>query len=137
MFQSIQNLVKKNRDVLTYLIFGVLTTVVNYAVYLPVYNWLGLSAAVSNMIAWVAAVAFAFLTNKPFVFQSHDWSRQVVLPELSKFVGCRVASGVMETVILFLTVDLLHWNGNIWKLITQVLVVILNYVASKLIVFKK
>lgn len=137
MFQSIQNLVKKNRDVLTYLIFGVLTTVVNYAVYLPVYNWLGLSAAVSNMIAWVAAVAFAFLTNKPFVFQSHDWSRQVVLPELSKFVGCRVASGVMETVILFLTVDLLHWNGNIWKLVTQVLVVILNYVASKLIVFKK
>lgn len=137
MFQSIQNLVKKNRDVLTYLIFGVLTTVVNYVVYLPVYNWLGLSAAVSNMIAWVAAVAFAFLTNKPFVFQSHDWSRQVVLPELSKFVGCRVASGVMETVILFLTVDLLHWNGNIWKLVTQVLVVILNYVASKLIVFKK
>lgn len=137
MFRSIQNLVKKNRDVLTYLIFGVLTTVVNYAVYLPVYNWLGLSAAVSNMIAWVAAVAFAFLTNKPFVFQSHDWSRQVVLPELSKFVGCRVASGVMETVILFLTVDLLHWNGNIWKLVTQVLVVILNYVASKLIVFKK
>lgn len=137
MFRSIQNLVKKNRDVLSYLIFGVLTTVVNYAVYLPVYNWLGLSAAVSNMIAWVAAVAFAFLTNKPFVFQSHDWSRQVVLPELSKFVGCRVASGVMETVILFLTVDLLHWNGNIWKLVTQVLVVILNYVASKLIVFKK
>lgn len=137
MFRSIQNLVKKNRDVLTYLIFGVLTTVVNYAVYLPVYNWLGLSAAVSNMIAWVAAVAFAFLTNKPFVFQSHDWARQVVLPELSKFVGCRVASGVMETVILFLTVDLLHWNGNIWKLVTQVLVVILNYVASKLIIFKK
>ena len=89
------------------------------------------------MIAWVAAVAFAFLTNKPFVFQSHDWSFKTVLPELSKFVGCRVASGAMETVILFLAVDLLHWNGNIWKFVTQVLVVILNYVASKLIVFKK
>lgn len=137
MFHKIQALIQKNRDVLVYLVFGVLTTVVNYAVYLPVYNWLGLSAAVSNMIAWVAAVAFAFLTNKPFVFQSHDWSSKTVLPELSKFVGCRVASGAMETVILFLAVDLLHWNGNIWKFVTQVLVVILNYVASKLIVFKK
>lgn len=137
MMEKMQELVKKNRDVLVYLIFGVLTTVVNYAVYLPVYNLLGLSAAVSNVIAWVAAVAFAFVTNKPFVFQSHDWSRKTVLPELSKFVGCRVASGAMETVILFLAVDLLHWNGNIWKFVTQVLVVILNYVASKLIVFKK
>ncbi len=137
MFHKIQALIQKNRNVLVYLVFGVLTTVVNYAVYLPVYNWLGLSAAVSNMIAWVAAVAFAFLTNKPFVFQSHDWSFKTVLPELSKFVGCRVASGAMETVILFLAVDLLHWNGNIWKFVTQVLVVILNYVASKLIVFKK
>lgn len=137
MFHKIQALIQKNRDVLVYLVFGVLTTVVNYAVYLPVYNWLGLSAAVSNMIAWVAAVAFSFLTNKPFVFQSHDWSSKTVLPELSKFVGCRVASGAMETVILFLAVDLLHWNGNIWKFVTQVLVVILNYVASKLIVFKK
>lgn len=137
MFHKIQALIQKNRNVLVYLVFGVLTTVVNYAVYLPVYNWLGLSAAVSNMIAWVAAVAFAFLTNKPFVFQSHDWSSKTVLPELSKFVGCRVASGAMETVILFLAVDLLHWNGNIWKFVTQVLVVILNYVASKLIVFKK
>ena len=137
MFHKIQALIQKNRNVLVYLVFGVLTTVVNYAVYLPVYNWLGLSAAVSNMIAWVAAVAFAFLTNKPFVFQSHDWLFKTVLPELSKFVGCRVASGAMETVILFLAVDLLHWNGNIWKFVTQVLVVILNYVASKLIVFKK
>ena len=137
MFHKIQALIQKNRNVLVYLVFGVLTTVVNYAVYLPVYNWLGLSAAVSNMIAWVAAVAFAFLTNKPFVFQSHDWSFKTVLPELSKFVGCRVASGAMETVILFLAVDLLHWDGNIWKFVTQVLVVILNYVASKLIVFKK
>ena len=137
MFHKIQALIQKNRNVLVYLVFGVLTTVVNYAVYLPVYNWLGLSAAVSNMIAWVAAVAFAFLTNKPFVFQSHDWAFKTVLPELSKFVGCRVASGAMETVILFLAVDLLHWNGNIWKFVTQVLVVILNYVASKLIVFKK
>lgn len=137
MLQKIRALVEKYWDILSYLVFGVMTTVVNYAVYLPIYNLLGLSAAVSNVIAWVAAVAFAFLTNKPFVFKSHDWSARTVFPELTKFVSCRIASGAMETVILLLTVDLLGWNGNIWKLITQVLVVILNYVTSKLVVFRK
>lgn len=137
MLETIRSLLKKNRDVISYLIFGVLTTLVNYAVYLPVYNLLHLSAAVSNILSWVVAVAFAYLTNKPFVFQSHDWSRKTVVPELTKFVSCRIASGAMETVILFLAVDLLHWNGNIWKLVTQVLVVVLNYVASKLVVFRK
>lgn len=124
-------------DAIPYLIFGVLTTLVNYVVYLPVYNLLGLSAAVSNAIAWVAAVAFAFLTNKPFVFKSHDWSRNVVIPELTKFVSCRIASGIMETAIIFLAVDTLGRNGNIWKLVTSVLVVILNYFGSKLLVFRK
>ena len=137
MLEKGKSLLQKNRDVLSYLIFGVLTTLVNYAVYLPVYNLLHLSAAVSNMLSWVVAVAFAYLTNKPFVFQSHDWSCKTVVPELTKFVSCRIASGAIETAILFLTVDLLHWNGNVWKLVTQVLVVVLNYVASKLLVFRK
>ena len=114
-----------------------LTTVVNYLVYLPCYNILGMSAATSNMIAWVVAVAFAYLTNKPWVFKSHDWSLQTVVPELTKFVGCRIGSGALETGIIFLTVDVLCWNGNVMKLVTSVLVVVLNYIGSKLLVFKK
>lgn len=133
----IKTLVVKYWDILTYLVFGVLTTVVNYLVYLPVYNLLGFSAAFSNAVAWVVAVAFAYLTNKPFVFKSHDWSRKTVIPELTKFVSCRIASGAAETLILLVTVDLLHWNGNIWKLITSVLVVVLNYFFSKFLVFRK
>lgn len=129
--------IKKYEEVISYLFFGGLTTVVNYAVYLPCYNLLGISGAVSNLIAWVVAVAFAYLTNKPFVFKSNDWSAKVVVPELVKFVGCRVGSGILETAIIFVTVDCLHWNGNIIKLVTSVLVVILNYVASKLLVFRK
>lgn len=121
---------------MSYLFFGVLTTVVNYIVYLPCYNLLSFSAAISNMIAWIAAVAFAYLTNKPFVFHSNDWSIKTVIPELTKFVGARIASGVLETGIIFLTVDLLRWNGNVMKLVTSVLVVIINYVASKLLVFR-
>ena len=137
MIEKIRALVIKHWDIVSYLFFGVLTTIVNYLVYLPLYNLLGVSAAISNMVAWVAGVAFAYLTNKPFVFKSHDWSMKTVLPELGKFVGCRVASGAMETAIIFLTVDVLGWNGNIWKIVTSVLVVVMNYAGSKLLVFRK
>lgn len=135
--EKIKALIVKYYDVLAYLFFGVLTTVVNYLIYLPCFNFLHIPASISNMIAWVGAVAFAYLTNKPFVFKSYDWSMKAVLPELGKFVGCRIGSGLLETGILALSVDLLNWNGNVWKLITSVLVVVLNYVASKLIIFKK
>jgi len=137
MFEKIRAFVMKHWDMVSYLFFGVLTTVVNYLVYLPLYNLAGISAAVSNMIAWAAAVAFAYVTNKPFVFKSHDWSMKTVLPELGKFVGCRAASGGLETALVFLTVDVCGWDGNIWKLIISVVVVILNYVSSKLLVFRK
>ena len=135
--ETIRAFIQKHYDILVYLVFGVLTTAVNYVVYLPCYNLLGFSAAVSNVIAWVAAVAFAYLTNKPFVFHSHDWSAGTVVPELTKFVGSRVASGALETCIIFVTVDCLLWNGNVMKLVTSVLVVMINYVASKLLVFRK
>ena len=135
--QTIKKLILKYWDILSYLFFGGLTTLVNFLVYFPCYNYLGLSATASNVIAWAVAVAFAYLTNKPFVFKSHDWSAKTVMPELAKFVGCRVGSGLLETFIIFITVDLLAWNGNWMKLITSILVVILNYFGSKLLVFRK
>ena len=137
MMDWIRKLLQKYYDIVVYLVFGVLTTAVNYLVYLPCYNLLGLPAVVSNVIAWVMAVAFAYVTNKPFVFRSHDWSAKTVIPELSKFVGTRVASGGLESAIIWVTVDILGWNGNIWKLATSILVVVLNYVGSKLLVFRK
>ena len=137
MTEKMKALFIKHFDILIYLIFGVLTTVVNYIVYLPCYNDLGFSSAVSNVIAWAAAVAFAYLTNKPFVFRSHDWSAKTVIPELTRFIGTRLGSGGLETLILFVFVDWLGMNGNLWKLIMSVLVVVINYVGSKLLVFRK
>lgn len=131
------SLLKKHQEIISYLFFGGMTTVVNYIIYLPCYNLLHFSGALSNTVAWVVAVAFAYLTNKPFVFKSNDWSAKTVIPELAKFVGCRIGSGLTETAIIFITVDLLSFNGNIIKIITSILVVILNYVASKLVVFRK
>ena len=137
MVKKVVKIIKDHWDIFTYLFFGVLTTLVNYMIYLPCLYWLNLSAAVSNVFSWIVAVTFAYLTNKPFVFGSHDWSKETVLPELGKFLSCRIGSGVLETGILFVTVDLLGWNGLVWKLFTQVLVIVLNYVGSKLLVFKK
>lgn len=137
MLNQFRSLWEKYRSILIYLIFGVLTTAVNYLVYIPCLNLLGLKASVSNVIAWCVAVLFAFLTNKPFVFESKDWSVKTVVPEFTKFVGTRVASGLMETVILMVAVDMLGWNGVIWKLVTSVIVVILNYIGSKLLVFRR
>ena len=137
MVAKLKELLHRHYDILVYLIFGVMTTAVNYIVYLPCYNLLHLSSAVSNVIAWAAAVAFAYVTNKPFVFHSHDWSAKTVVPELTKFIGTRLGSGGLETVILLIFVDILSMNGNLWKLLTSVLVVVLNYIGSKLLVFRK
>ena len=135
--RKLLSLIKKYEEIVSYLFFGGLTTLVNYIVYLPCYNLLHFSGVVSNAIAWVVAVSFAYVTNKPFVFKSHDWSAKTVVPELTKFVGCRVGSGLVETAIIFVFVDLMSLNGNIIKVLTSILVVILNYVASKLVVFHK
>ncbi len=134
---KLQQLIKKHWDILAYLFFGGLTTLVNFLVYAPLYHWLQLSATASNILAWVVAVAFAYLTNKPFVFKSYDWSPQTVLPELGKFVGCRIGSGLVETGFLALTVDFLGWNGLTMKVIISVVVVLLNYIGSKLLVFRR
>lgn len=136
MVNKLKALVTKHRDLVAYILFGGLTTVVNYLVYLPCYNWLGLSATASNVLAWAVSVVFAFLTNKPFVFKSHDWSARTVWPELAKFVGTRLTTGAIETLLLLLTVDVLGWNGNLMKLAISALVVIINYVGSKLLVFR-
>ena len=125
------------RDILLYLIFGGLTTLVNYLVYFPLHHGFQVAASLSNCVAWLAAVVFAFLTNKPFVFQSHDWSRATVISELSKFVGSRIISGLLETAWIALTVDFLEWNSLAMKVIASVAVIIINYVASRLLVFKK
>ena len=137
MFPKLMEVIKKYKSELLYLLFGVLTTAVNYAVYLPLYNWLSVSAALSNSIAWACAVLFAFFTNKTAVFRSFDWSMGVLLAEFLKFVGCRLASGIIETGIIFLTVDCLELNGNVIKLATSIMVIIVNYFGSKWFAFQK
>ena len=129
-------LFRKYQQIITYVFFGGLTTLVNFLVYYPLYNIFELNATSSNVIAWAVAVIFAYFTNKPFVFKSNDWSVNVCLPEFVKFVGSRLGSGLLETLIIRITVDILLWNGNLWKVIVSVIVVILNYITSRFFAFK-
>ena len=137
MLSKIKMLLKKYNRLLSYLFFGALTTLVNYVVYFPLYNRLNLSAGFSNIISWFVSVLFAYFTNKSFVFKSNNWSLKAALPELSKFFGCRFGSGLLETLLIWVCVDLLSWNGNLFKLIVSILVVILNYISSRWVVFKQ
>lgn len=127
----------KHKDFVVYLLLGALTTLVNFLVYFPLLNICNLSAAIANVVAWLISVLFAFLTNKPFAFKSKDWSMEVLIPEFAKFIGCRIGSGIIETLFLMLTVDLLMWNGNIMKILISIFVVVTNYIASKYFVFRK
>lgn len=127
----------KHREIISYIFFGALTTAVNFAVYYPLYNFWHVSPVFSNMIAWLAAVIFAFFVNKRFVFRNTDWSLRGIIKQGIGFAGCRIASGAAETVLLYITVDLLLFDGNLWKLIVSVVVIILNYLGSKLLVFRK
>lgn len=136
MLKKTKAFLRRHWEIVIYLAFGVLVTIANFAVYLPLHNWMGLSATTSNIVAWVAAVLVAFLTNKPFVFKSHDWSPKTVAFEFSKFVMFRIGSGLTETAVLLITVDLLRWDGNIMKILTSVFVVVANYIGSKWLVFK-
>lgn len=144
---KLKRIYTKYREQILYLLFGGLTTAVSWGSYaLGVYAF-ELSATISNIFSWVAAVVFAFVTNKLFVFDSANKSRSL-LYEIVTFVSCRIASGIVETLFLLLTVDLyqsakglsdddIKLHSMIMKLIISVFVVIANYFLSKLIVFRK
>ena len=132
-----------NRETVSYLICGVLTTAVNYVVDLVADSLLSsagvaYSATIANLIAWIVSVAFAFVVNKIFVFQSKGWKGKAFLKELSAFALARVASLGFESLFIFVTVDWLELLPNwIAKILSNVFVVIMNYFASKFFIFKK
>lgn len=122
------------KELISYLIFGVLTTVVNIVVYYVFNTWLQVNYLVSNAIAWIASVLFAYITNRKYVFGSKNTS---MINELVKFIGARLSTGIMDMILMWLLVDILSMNSMVSKIVVNVLVIVLNYVLSKVFVFKK
>ena len=128
-----------NMEKLSYLMFGGLTTAVNFAVFIlfnAIINTDG-SYLYANGIAWVAAVAFAFVTNKRYVFKSKAADRDDLLREIGSFTGARIVSLAFDYGFLLFAVEMLHMNKNIAKILSNVVVVVMNYFFSKMFIFRK
>ncbi|MDO4979176.1 MAG: GtrA family protein [Candidatus Saccharibacteria bacterium] len=135
--EKIRKLISKYWEIITYIIFGVLTTVVNVVVYWLFAEVWHIPNMVSWAVAWIASVAFAYVTNRKWVFDSKAKGFKEISAEIVKFVGARVFSGGVDALIMWVAVDLLSMNNMVWKIIANIVVIIMNYVLSKLIVFKK
>ena len=121
------------KELILYVVFGVLTTVVNIIAYVVFAKFLNVDYIISNIIAWFLSVLFAYITNRIWVFESKSDN---ILREFSLFFGGRLFSGVVDTSLLYLMVDILLVGEFVSKVVTQIIVVVLNYVISKLVVFK-
>ncbi len=124
-----------NYETVSYIFFGVLTTIVNYVAFAVLESPLGW--LIANTIAWVAGVLFAYVTNKLFVFDSKTVEAGALAKEFILFVLARVASLLFETAFMYLFVDLLSLNALVCKIIAAVGVVVMNYIFSKLFIFIK
>lgn len=127
----------KYKHIIYYLIFGALTTLVSFGTYWLCYDILHIPNLISNVISWIAAVTVSFITSKIWVFASKTWTVKIVIPEIIRFAGVRVFTLILEEIIMGITVDLLHYNGLLMKLISGIVVVILNYIFSRIWVFRK
>ena len=135
----IKSVYEKYKEIINYLIFGVLTTVISLLVYYGLTFTIinpddALMLQVANVISWVAGVLFAYFTNRKYVFESKNTNK---IKEFTSFVGARVTTLLLDMAIMGLGVTILHSNDKIMKLISQILVIVGNYVLSKVFVFRK
>ena len=151
--KKLKNLLVKYKEVIVYVIFGVLTTIVNFVAFWICQKVIGDTGNLylfNNAIAWIVGVAFAYITNKLFVFESKSFKPKLLVKECTQFVGARLLSFGVEELGMFIFVDLLHFeryvitvfnltvDGKmIAKIVLAVIVVIINYFFSKFIIFKK
>lgn len=120
------------KELLNYIVFGVLTTLINILTY-QILSMAGVTTLTANGIAWILSVLFAYITNRKFVFDSHSENR---IQECLKFYGSRISTGILDMAGMWILVDILHLNGMVSKVGMNVVVIVLNYIFSKLFVFQ-
>ena len=137
MTDTLRTLLQKHREIVSYIFWGVMTTAVNYAAYFLLRNVFLVPLVAGNAAAWAVSVLFAYFVNKLFVFRSKDWAWRVALRELWQMVASRLFSLGLEMAVMWCFVDLLRCPHLAVKLAANVVVVIVNYVLSKWIIFRK
>lgn len=131
-----KNMLEKYKSILMYLFFGICTTVINIVRYWMFYISLDFPNVLSTIFSWIISVLFAYITNKLWVFESRSFGKKVLVREIATFFGARFISGIIDLAIMFLFVDMLLFPAMIIKFISNIFVVIFNYVASKVVIFK-
>lgn len=126
-----------NRETISYVIIGVLTTLVDWALVWLLHKKLGMDVLLANTFSTAAAILFAFVTNKFIVFQSMERDASTLGKEFVKFVGSRLLTYLLQQLMLWITVNKLGGDGMLMKIISSVVVIILNYFLSKLFIFTK
>lgn len=124
-------------ELLLYLFFGALVTVINILCFFLLTEICGIQYMLSNLIAWIVAVTVAFVTNKIWVFRSPSWKIAIWFKECIQFVLARLTTCIFDMGYMFISVSLFDWNKAISKIIANVFVIIANYVLSKFIIFKE
>lgn len=137
IFRLIADLYERFRELFWYGVFGVLTTIINMVAFWLFSDVLSVHYMVANVIAWVIAVAFAYVTNKLWVFESKSWEHTVWIPECIGFVSARLATGLLDMGLMYLMISIIGVPKMWAKLVSNVAVIIGNYVLSKLVVFRK
>ena len=135
--KSLSDFYKSHIEGMRYLVFGGLATIVNIVAFLICEKCFGFSTTICNVIAWITAVIFAYITNKWFVFNSKVESVKKLISEMLSFFGARIFTLIVETIYLNITIDYLGYNSIFMKIISNIIVIILNFVFSKLFIFKK
>lgn len=133
---SITELLKRYKDIIMYGIFGLMTTAVNVGVYYLSFNILSFSNIVSTVSAWFISVLFAFVTNKIWVFESRSFKAGVLIREMLSFFSCRLLTGALDLLIMYAAVDYMGWNALLWKVISNIIVIVLNYIAGRVLIFR-
>ncbi len=137
LYNKLLSLFLKYRETILYLFFGGLTTLINIASYWALTKIFYVDYMVATALAWLLSVLFAFVTNKLFVFDSKSLVATLVLKELVLFVGARLFSGALDMGMMYLFVDVLQVNDMVVKILSNIIVIVVNYILSKLIIFKK
>lgn len=128
---------RSHQEGMRYLIFGALTTLVNIVAYSILYYVFHINNATSNIIAWIIGATFAYITNKLYVFNSKVNTKIELLKEILYFYGCRLLTLIIDEAIMIVTVDKFGWNALLMKIIANIIVIVLNFVFSKILIFKK
>ncbi|MHB1150856.1 MAG: GtrA family protein [Eubacteriales bacterium] len=137
MIDKVKVLYKKYRELIVYVFFGGLTTLVDFGVYMFLTDILFIDIVTANIIAWAAAVLFAFAVNKTIVFNDKRATLKIVLAQFVSFTGMRAVSGGLSTFFLWLFSELYGFNDVAVKAFIAAAVIVLNYIFSKLFIFKK